>query len=164
MMIVAEAIEERVFLFVARERSVKRAKLSLSSRLNQDLGMDGDDAVEFFEKFRREFQVDFDELTERWSEFFGSEGVSLVVGLAGIACLVGCVAIAALLYRLIDFLPLLAWEMVTVGCFLVAMFYWASRRKSPLREITISDLIDAARAGKWERPTEQNGGAARSSL
>lgn len=51
-------IEDEVFDFVAEERGMKREKLKPSDRLLVDLGMDGDDAVEFFEKFENKFEVD----------------------------------------------------------------------------------------------------------
>lgn len=37
--------------------------------------MDGDDAVEFFEKFGEKFQVDLAALSDQWHEHFRSEGL-----------------------------------------------------------------------------------------
>jgi uncharacterized protein DUF1493 len=69
-------VEDEVFDFVAQERRMKREKLNLSDRLLVDLGMDGDDAVEFFEKFAKKFEVDLTHHQEHWSEYFGPEGAS----------------------------------------------------------------------------------------
>lgn len=155
-------IEEQVFLFVVRELGIKKAKLSLSSRLNHDLGMDGDDAVEFFEKFKTEFRVDLKPLGERWSEHFGPEGVSPVATLIALAGIVGCILIAALLERFVGVLPLWGWNIILIASFLGVVFFWLSKRESPFRSITIADLIEAARSGTWHERMEQNGGAARS--
>jgi Protein of unknown function (DUF1493) len=159
--IAVDAIEERVFLFVARERATKRAKLSLSCRLNQDLGMDGDDAVEFFEKFQREFRVDLCELTLRWSEYFGPEGVSPWAAVMGSGGIVGCVALGTVLERYLGFLRPWAWDLISLVCGFGPAFYWLSKRNSRLPAITIGDLIEAAHAGKWLPPVEQNGEAPR---
>jgi acyl carrier protein len=69
-------IEDEVFDFVAKERGIKREKLKLSDWLLVDLGMDGDDAVEFFDKFEKQFEVDLTYLQEHWNEYFGPEGIS----------------------------------------------------------------------------------------
>ena len=49
------------------------AAISLESRLCEDLGMDGDDAWDFFQRFAREFGVDLS--TMQWRRHFGAEGV-----------------------------------------------------------------------------------------
>jgi hypothetical protein len=46
-----DSIDERVYAFVAEERGVRREKLVSRTTLSHDLGMEGDDAVEFFEQF-----------------------------------------------------------------------------------------------------------------
>jgi acyl carrier protein len=57
-------IEDEVFDFVAEQRGMKRDKLKVSDRLLVDLGMDGDDASEFFEAFEKKFEVDLTYLQE----------------------------------------------------------------------------------------------------
>jgi len=41
----------------------------------QDLGMDGDDAVEFFEAFGQTFSVDLARLWQHWHHHFAPEGI-----------------------------------------------------------------------------------------
>jgi hypothetical protein len=55
----------------------KRRKITPHLTLNDDLGMDGDDAVEFFEAFAEKFSVDLKQLGEEWNLYFNPEGVSL---------------------------------------------------------------------------------------
>ncbi len=59
-----DLIEGRVYALVAEERAVRREELTPTSTLSHDLGMDGDDAVEFFERFAKEFSVDARQLGE----------------------------------------------------------------------------------------------------
>ena len=44
-------IESEVIDLIAHERGLPRLNVTLSSRLLQDLGMDGDDTVDFFREF-----------------------------------------------------------------------------------------------------------------
>jgi Protein of unknown function (DUF1493) len=60
---------------------VKSEKLRLTATLSGDLGMEGDDAVEFFEKFGTEFAVDLSDLHRDWKFYFFSEGVPLAAAL-----------------------------------------------------------------------------------
>jgi hypothetical protein len=51
-------LEERIICFVAEQTGIKARRILLSSSLAQEIGMDGDDAVEFFQSFGRDFNVD----------------------------------------------------------------------------------------------------------
>jgi hypothetical protein len=50
--------EDSIIAMVMKERRLERAFIRLDSSLAQDLGMDGDDAVDFFEDFAGRFNVD----------------------------------------------------------------------------------------------------------
>jgi acyl carrier protein len=69
-----ELLEERVTQLVAKHTGVNVKKLSIDLRLAQDIGMDGDDAVELFETYSREFSVNIEELTQIWATYFLPEG------------------------------------------------------------------------------------------
>ena len=69
------ALEEDIIAFVVGQTGMKRNSVHLSSRLAQDIGMDGDDAVEFFEKFGEQFHVDLTALSDQWDDHFGGEGI-----------------------------------------------------------------------------------------
>src|SRR5450755_1198605 len=70
----SDILEDRVQGFTAQHLGVTRSRLSTATRLNRDLGMDGDDAAEFFKDFAAEFQVNLDDLYTRWDQHFGPEG------------------------------------------------------------------------------------------
>lgn len=53
-----QAIADRVRAFVAEERGLRLAEIQRSSRLEEDLGMTGDDAAMFLEAFVGKFGAD----------------------------------------------------------------------------------------------------------
>ena len=68
-------LEENIIALIVGETGMKRNSVQRSSRLGQDIGMDGDDAVEFFEKFGEKFHVDLTALSDQWENHFGYEGL-----------------------------------------------------------------------------------------
>ncbi len=67
-----EDMFKRVESFVLKFRPGSKGPLSADTRLLDDLGMDGDDAVEFMEAFSKEFDVDMSEF--EFDKHFGPEG------------------------------------------------------------------------------------------
>ena len=52
-----ESLADRVWGLVAEERGMSQDKILPESRLEEDLGMTGDDAAEFLEQFARDFDL-----------------------------------------------------------------------------------------------------------
>jgi acyl carrier protein len=140
-------IEDEVFDFVAEQRGMKRDKLKVSDRLLVDLGMDGDDASEFFEAFEKKFEVDLTYLQEHWGEYFGPEGIPL----PGQLLFVIPTVVPALALGIIFHLP--SWIAVVLGIvtmvatmFVVGSINNRRERENPTsRQISIADLIDSVR-------------------
>ena len=65
-------LAERIRLLVAEERGMRLDQIRMSSRFEEDLGMTGDDAGEFLEKFAAEFGVDLTGID--FHKHFGPEG------------------------------------------------------------------------------------------
>jgi acyl carrier protein len=65
------ALEQKVKEFVAKQICVKPESLSIQTRLCEDLGIDGADADDLFERFAEEFQVDLS--TFQLDKYFGPE-------------------------------------------------------------------------------------------
>jgi acyl carrier protein len=140
-------IEQRVLRLVSEERGVELTKLNLSDRLNVDLGMDGDDAAEFFEKFEAEFNVDCSELQSHWSDYFGPEGV---MGPPSAAFLVASAVIGVIIAIFLPGFYGFAGFLAFLAICLVVLFTWAQintvreRRNPTSPQITIAQLIEAA--------------------
>lgn len=67
-----QEIEAKVLKFISTYRSVPIAGLHLDLRLFHDLGIDGEDALEFIEQYSKEFNVKTDNFN--FIEYFGEEG------------------------------------------------------------------------------------------
>ncbi len=63
---------DRVRALVAKELAMPLSKVLLTSRIEEDLGMTGDDSAEFLEAFAEEFGVDLSGLD--FHKHFGPEG------------------------------------------------------------------------------------------
>ncbi len=63
---------DKVISFVSEFCVVNKNKLTLQTQLGNDLGIDGDDAIEFMEAFSENFEVDLTEF--EYSKYFGPEG------------------------------------------------------------------------------------------
>lgn len=132
---------------LANERGLSPAKINPSSRLLQDLGMDGDDAVDFFTSLQKRFGTDLSALQEKWSDHFGPEGFSgwnvLVIMPAAI---MGGVAAAIL--------NLGAAGGVAITVALFAVWFWAMKTwgtPDKMQPITVEQVIAAVEAGAWPR-------------
>src|SRR5690348_1284051 len=82
----SDPVEDRVIRFTAQHWPVRtNQKLTSDTRLAQELGIDGDDAVEFFEVFAQEFGVDLQELRMHWDQHFAPEGSLSLAAMVAIA-------------------------------------------------------------------------------
>ena len=141
-------LEQRIIAFVEHETGTKSRWIELSSCLQHDLGMDGDDAVEFFEKFEKDFAVDLALLRHHWPNHFGPEFSSPSLG-----CLVvigAAVVLGDLLHRAFQPIPSWGWILVLLVIFGCAYSWlFADRAADTSVKITVSGLVDAATAGRW---------------
>ena len=119
-------LTERVIRFVANETRTRPDRITVGSRLAEDLGIDGADGWELIEAYAQELGVDLEGIDYR--HYFGAEGFDL----SG---------------------PIVA--VVRLG---VAVIRWACRQGwsydpvNDLVPITIQDLVESARAGRWIHP------------
>jgi hypothetical protein len=141
-----DSIDERVYALVAEERGVRRDKLVSGTTLSHDLGMEGDDAVEFFNQFSTRFGVDLSRLDEDWNCYFGSEGV----GLGGaLLVVVPTFVLAVVIQVAIPKLPFWVCPVVGLVVWIGIIYYWQKTHPDRRQQIHIIDLIDSAKAGKW---------------
>lgn len=118
--------------------------LVAEARLLHDLGMDGDDAVEFFSMLQDEFSTDLQPLKARWHEHFGGEFPPLAGWLAiAVAILAGFAAA-----KLSGFGQPLLWALVIAGVWLLA-FRGRPLRGPEMIPITVRDVLASVAAGRW---------------
>ena len=137
--------QSEVIDLIAHERGLSREKVHLSDRLLQDLGMDGDDAVDFFTSVHERFGTDLTHLDEHWTEHFGPEGFSCWNGLVIIpAAVVGGVVAGSV--------GLSTFWGVAITVALLAVGLWAVRRWGPPDRtvpVTVGEVVTAVEAGAW---------------
>ncbi len=137
--------QSEIIDLIAHERGLPRKRVHLSDRLLHDLGMDGDDAVDFFNSVHERFGTDLTHLHEHWSEHFGPEGLSCWYGLAIIPAAVIGGAVAGT-----SGLSAFGGFVITVA--LLAAALWASRRWGPADRtvpITVGEVVAAVEVGAW---------------
>jgi acyl carrier protein len=78
------SIAESVLSLVADYTGCRREQLNLDTALNQDLGVDGDDACELLDAFAKKFGVDLSRF--HYDRYFGSEAGGLPVLGFGSSC------------------------------------------------------------------------------
>jgi len=69
-----DSLETSILDFVADTSGVRRNKLSLATRLSQDLGIEGLDAEKLFKTYGEKFGVDLTSLWDYWDFHFAPEG------------------------------------------------------------------------------------------
>ena len=113
------AIEEEVTAFVAAKTRCSAERLNPRTTLFGDLGVDGDDSDELLAAFMKRFGVDM--RAYRRDRHFGSEG----------------------------FLPWTPLFWLVLAWRAAGEKVSTPESRARLSPITIQDLIDSARAGKW---------------
>ena len=136
-----------VMEMLAQDRGLPPNQIEPSSRLLQDLGMDGDDAVDFFSSLEDRFGTDLSALQERWSEHFGPEGFSCLNGLVFLPAAVIGGVVAGLLNQ-----GAVAGFAIFVA--VLPLWFWAMNKWGPpdrMKPITVAEVIAAVEAGAWPR-------------
>ena len=141
----ADTLEEEVLDFTARYWHMDRDELSTSTRLSEDLGMDGDDAFEFFRAFGEEFKVNLDGLHANWKQHFSPEVGAASFGVIAAICV--CVTAGFWLGDVLGILPSWGWAIALMGIAFAVYQRWFARKG--MLSITVGDLVDSARSGRW---------------
>lgn len=63
-------LEDRIMEMIVSETGIDAPGVQLNSKLAEDIGMDGDDAEDFFRKFSEDLNVDLAALYENWDRHF----------------------------------------------------------------------------------------------
>lgn len=138
---------DRIRSFTAKELGCKLYKISIDTRLRWDLGMVGDDAVEFFEAFAREFEIPLESLQGLdMRKHFGDESDFYEGGL-----ITG-------LFLLVVVSPMFffgLWPWIVIMPLLACVAVYACSRKAEIKYgrapdvIRVKHLVEAAEARAW---------------
>jgi len=149
----AENLEAQVIELVAQMADVPPERVTLTTHLLDDLGIDGDDALKLFGRVQERFGTDLTYLYEKWSEYFGPEGMPLSTGLmifpAGVA---GGVVFSLLDALVGDLVAGIAAVLAAAAA--VAASIWIGRRAGFIEgvtQITVGEVVRAVEAGAWPR-------------
>jgi len=70
-------LQKEIFIFISEEIGTSISSLDLNTSLNYDLGIDGDDAIDFFDKFQKVFHISMNNFLDNdYKNYFGNEGVN----------------------------------------------------------------------------------------
>jgi hypothetical protein len=75
----SESIAAHVVRSLSGKTGLPATEIQASTELLSNLGLDGDDAAEFFEELRKHFGPDLSELQKDWSRYFRPEPTLLTV-------------------------------------------------------------------------------------
>jgi hypothetical protein len=131
------------------EHGIPVTKLLPKARLGHDLGVDGDDASELFQRLHERFGTDFSALNAQWTEFFYTEGVSLGGLLFGLALMIPATALTVWIAMMLDLSTQVGGAIGIVMFF--ALWFCVGKllpRKSK-RPLTIEGLAQVVQAGAW---------------
>jgi acyl carrier protein len=143
----ADELPDHIIRLVAEERGLSATDVRPEDRLLDDLGMDGDDAFEFFERFQKRFGIDLDLLDAHWDQHFGPEGSLPAWALIPALALPAWVLLVKL--GIDPVWALTAPIMALIATAYVLVRRWKRRRRRPHIPVRVQDLIDAANNGVW---------------
>jgi hypothetical protein len=146
-------LEKSIVEMAAKKMGYSEKRIALSTTLQHDLGMDGDDAAEFFDEFSNEFPGDYSGLQVHWHRHFmpecGPSGIPIwLIPISGLSA-VPAIAIHAWQ----PWIP--AWLLIVVfvlAALVLSMKIYVMLHPNtdpPMRPITIQNLVDAATTRQW---------------
>jgi hypothetical protein len=136
-------LEAQVRDYIAAMAEVKPEKVQLATRLLDDLGIDGDDAVELFKGLHERFGTDFAPLYERWGDHFGPEDIGCATALVFLPGL----GVGGIIGTNFGALPGIA-----VAAALVALSLWLAPKLGlgpDIKPITVAEVIEAVKTRSW---------------
>jgi hypothetical protein len=140
-----DAMLSEIIEHVAEQTGIKPEKLGVTTRLLQDAGMDGDDAVEFFTDFEKRYEADLTPLYAHWDRHFGPEGFGSPMSIMVMLVLL----FAPIILGPFGVSPMWGWSVELAG---VLIWLW-SLRQWPLKDntiaVTVADLALAAESKRW---------------
>lgn len=152
-------LELRVKDRLAVKLAIDGDEIQMNYRLRSDLGLDGNSAVEFFQRYGEDFSVDLTELKAAWQFYFSPERAAISRG-TKFALVAGASAwlLQAMLFPQIStFFGLVTAAGLAAVVWLAEQIAERMNRDPEIpaeREITVGELIENARTGVWHIPED----------
>lgn len=137
--------DEQVRELLSKHSDRSVASITGEQSLQDDLGIDGDDAVGLFADFAERFGVDLSSLHSHWSEHFGSEGIPLKTGLVWMLVMAPPMFLAMWI-GLPHWAAFISGVAVWIG-WIGPLRDWPIKFKIHL--LTVADLLKAAATKCW---------------
>jgi acyl carrier protein len=152
-------LELRIKDRLAVKLAIDGDEIQMNYRLRSDLGLDGDSAVEFFQRYGEDFGVDLTELKAAWQFYFSPERAAISRGtkFAIVAGISAWLLQAMLFPQLSTFFGLVTAAGLSVIVWLSVAIAERMNRDPEIpaeREITVGQLIENARTGIWKVPED----------
>ena len=143
-------VEREIRELIAEQSGMPLIRIHRDSRITEDLGISGDDAVTLFSRISGRYRVDLTTLWKRWDRHFLLNALSLRTIAAMAAILLVCAWVANWIGKAM-YLP--ASGIFLLALLLTALTWLPLRRALPLRKpvpIRVRDIVQAVERGRWE--------------
>ena len=143
---VTSEVQGEIIKLLVEDFGIRSSKLTPSSRLLHDLGIDGDDANKLFQKVHERYGTDFTGLYQSWHSYFGNEASMLIAVLAIIvAGFFGGVSAALGFSANVG----LAGAFIGTATVLWLVAVLSQKRMQP---ISVAEVVEAIERGSWAPP------------
>ncbi|HVJ08282.1 MAG TPA: hypothetical protein VM554_07845 [Acidisarcina sp.] len=152
-------LEWRIKLMLCEGLHCDADEIDPGYRLKADLDMEGDRAARFFKDYGNEFHVDLTELWANWFFYFRRERIELSKGTRlamAVAASAGLLEWAMFPHfsALMGFVTVFGIFIVIFAAVKIALRMSPPPEKPGMQEITVAQLVQAAKDGKWSVPEE----------
>ncbi|WP_109809406.1 acyl carrier protein [Sphingosinithalassobacter portus] len=143
------SVEREIRELIAEQSGMPLIRIHRDSRIAEDLGISGDDAVTLFSRISGRYRVDLTALWKRWDRHFLINALSIrtIVAMAVVLLIATLIAkwVGGVMY-----LP--ASGIFLLALLLAALIWLPLRRTLPLRKpvpIRVRDIVQAVERGNW---------------
>ncbi|MEA3388902.1 hypothetical protein [Sphingobium sp. CCH11-B1] len=140
---------EAITDLLVKDQGVRRAKLLPTARLWHDLGVDGDDASDLFQRLHEQYGTDFSKLNQQWDIFFNREGASPRDILLTMLLLISSTALTLCIAMPLKLSTGFAGAIGVVVFFAIRIALGYLLPGRPKRPVTIEGLVEVVQAGAW---------------
>lgn len=145
------SIAAEIINLLAQKRDLPPESIRQSDRLLQDLGIDGDDAVNLFVSLQEQFGTDLTRLREHWSEHFRTTRSGCWTALVPFpSFIVFVLVMVSTGSKALGVAAALAFAFLVISAWII---HRRRLRDIIMVPITVGQVVAAAEAGMWPAQT-----------